>query len=171
MQTYSFTPSAKCSSHPGLRRFSAFLACCAFWLSCAAGAEAETERHPDVAAALAWSLPESGCASPDSFTSLGDETAQIDVIRHQQTYTSAGMFGVAVAGGGDDAAIKREQRRQTRWHACMRAYKQRLVDDFGVLRASFERPMTRTDAEAIASKLRTIQDIVTSPTGEVSGPE
>ena len=89
MQTYSFTPSAKCSTHPGLRRFSAFLACCAFWLSCAAGAEAETERHPDVAAALAWSLPESGCASPDSFTSLGDETAQIDVIRHQQTYTSA----------------------------------------------------------------------------------
>jgi len=136
-------------------------------LGTTAPAENEDARHPDVEAALAWALPESGCAPPDSFTSLGGKTAQTDVIRHQNSNTSAGMFGVDVAGGGDSAAIRREQRRQERWHVCMRAYKQRLVDDFGVLRASFDRPMTRNDAEAIATKLRLIQDIVMSPSGEV----
>ena len=153
------------------QRVPALIASCVLCLIATATAGREAERHPEVEAALAWSLPESGCEPADSFTSLGGETAQLDVVRHQQTYTSAGMFGVAVAGGGDDAAIRREQRRQTRWHACMRAYKQRLVDDFGVLRASFEQPMTRTDAEAIATKLRLIQDIVTSPDGEISAPQ
>ena len=171
MQRHDCTATEPRYERASRRRAPALIAPCFMFLIAAATAGSESERHPDVEAALAWSLPESGCAAADSFTSLGGETAQLDVVRHQQTYTSAGMFGVAVAGGGDDAAIKREQRRQTRWHACMRAYKQRLVDDFGVLRASFEQPMTQTDAEAIASKLLLIQDIVTSPDGEVAAQQ
>ena len=171
MQRHNCTATEPHYERAGRQRASALIASCLMCLIAAATAGSEGERHPEVEAALAWSFPESGCEAADSFTSLGGETAQLDVVRHQQTYTSAGMFGVAVAGGGDDAAIKREQRRQTRWHACMRAYKQRLVDDFGVLRASFEQLMTQTDAEAIASKLLLIQDIVTSPDGEVAAPQ
>jgi len=105
--------------------------------------------HPEVAAALAWSLPENPCQQPK----LAGKSADI--------YDTQ---GIPSRMDVDSYKIDRFKRQEKRWLKCVANYKQGLVTDFSRLKDSAQYGLTQQQADKILAKLALIQASVEAPT-------
>ncbi|MEJ6683114.1 MAG: hypothetical protein QNL96_04045 [SAR86 cluster bacterium] len=105
--------------------------------------------HPEVAAALAWSLPENPCQQPK----LAGKSA--DIVDTQ---------GIPSRMDVDSYKIDRFKRQEKRWLKCVANYKQGLVTDFSRLKDSAQYGLTQQQADKILAKLALIQASVEAPT-------
>ena len=105
--------------------------------------------HPEVAAALAWSLPETPCQQPK----LAGKRADI-----------VDTNGITIRIDVDSYKINRFKRKEKRWLRCMASYKQGLVTDLRRLKDSAQYGLTQQQADEILAKLTLIQATVEEPT-------
>ena len=105
--------------------------------------------HPEVAAALAWSLPENPCQQPKLAGKSADIVDTLGIPRRMDV---------------DSYKIDRFKRQEKRWLKCVANYKQGLVTDFSRLKDSAQYGLTQQQADEILAKLALIQASVEAPT-------
>ena len=105
---------------------------------------AEQPLHPDIAAALDWSLPENECVQPKM------------VARSSNIVDGDGSREITDV---DNYTIRRYEKKQKRWQKCVNRYKKSLMEDFTKLKDSAQHGLTQDQANAILAKLALIQSV------------
>jgi hypothetical protein len=113
-------------------------------------ASAAAEMHPEVRAALDWTLPAMDCQQPK----LRGKSADI---------VETGANNATMRIGVDSYKIDRFKRKEKRWLKCVSDYKQGLVEDFARLKASAQYGLTQPQAEQILGKMALIDATVSEP--------
>lgn len=113
-------------------------------------AVAAAEIHPEVQAALAWTLPVMDCQQPK----LRGRSA--DIIE-------TGANSATMRIGIDSYKIDRYKRKEKRWLKCVSDYKQGLVKDFSRLKQSAQYGLTQAQADQILGKMALIDATVSKP--------
>ena len=109
------------------------------------------EPHPDVQAALNYSIPENTCIKP--------------VLPGVSKDVVDPATGATNRADLDSYTLGRYKRAEKRWMKCLTKHKEGLMKDFDSLKNSASHGLTQTQAKAIMSNMKGIQAVIESPTG------
>jgi len=110
---------------------------------------ANAETHPEVQAALDWTLPQNVCEQPESIYGQKIVDPSGDV-----TETSAKR------SPAEERLYKRKKRT---FDKCIESYKQGLLKDFGSIREVAQYGLTQEQADQLLNKLKFIQSVIKDP--------
>ena len=139
-------------------------------LFASASTQAASTLHPEVQAALDYTVVPHQCEPPRRDLTPGSVSIGSGSTLPGTARTSTGGANdTRTTSGGDATELRRRDRELAAWRGCIEDYKRGLLDDFTRLKASARHGLTLEQANRIAENLLAIQNVIMSETASPDG--